>query len=73
MGWLELRFEHDSGWGILGYPALFSEGESWGILGYPGYPVLFWYALPPKGRGVRPSEMSTLLRRDIRIACSTAS
>ena len=29
MGWLELRFEHDSGWGILGYPALFSEG-------YPG-------------------------------------
>ena len=33
---LELRFEHDSGWGILGYPALFSEGYSrvsWGIRG----------------------------------------
>ena len=55
MGWLELRFEHDSGWGILGYPALFSDGYpgvSWGILGYPGYPVLFWYALPLKGRGI---------------------
>ena len=35
MGWLELRFEHDSGWGILGYPALFSEGYPGDILGYP--------------------------------------
>ena len=72
MGWLELRFEHDSGWGILKHPALF-PGVALGSLGYPGYPVLFWYALSLKRRGVRPSEMSTLLRRDIRIACSTAS
>ena len=36
MGRLELRFEHDSGWGILGYPTLLLLGISWGILGDPG-------------------------------------
>ena len=35
-GGLELRFEHDSGWGILGYPTLFLlgyPGVSWGVRG----------------------------------------
>ena len=44
-GSAKLRYEHESRWGILGYPALFF----WGILGDPGYPALFRYVSSLKG------------------------